>query len=92
METPFFDTIVTIANERPVMAADFAQFVGRENWLSFERAEPLGADCESFCSGIVYKFTLIDANTVENMCGVKIEDVGVMWMDADELAIRIEES
>ena len=94
-EIPFFDTIVTIANERVVTADDFKPFVGRSNWLSFDRSEPLGADCEPFCAGIVYGFRLLgtlahmNIVTIDIDCGDRIRR---MQMTPDELAIRMEDS
>ena len=100
-EIPFFDTIVEIANERVVTAADFVPFVGRENWLTIDN-EYVPAEARDphekllamsgILVGYVYGFTLIDANTTENMCGINIDGLGVVWMDADELAIRMEDS
>jgi hypothetical protein len=94
---PFFERIVTIANMGVVTAADFVPFLGRDNWLSFNRAEDLGADCESFCSGIVYGFKLVECNVRDNTVTIALE-MGegeprrLLSMTADELAIRMEDS
>lgn len=117
MQADFFTTIVELAHERPLTAADFVQFIGRENWLSFEKAEPLG-NCDAYpdaamLSGVVYKFRLLGAYPVPckvpygyKTYGLKPGMVMValtmpnddpdnetyMAMDADELAIRMDES
>src|SRR4051812_46184483 len=52
----FWATMAVLVHCGPVSGADFAPFVGQSNWLVFERGEALGAECEEWCSGIVYGF------------------------------------
>src|SRR4051812_29596699 len=52
----FWATMAVLVHCGPVSGADFAPFVGERNWLVFDRAEALGAECEEWCSGIVYGF------------------------------------
>lgn len=99
--TSFFETIITIANERPLKADDFEPFTGQCNWLSFERSEEHG-DVSSypdapFLSGVVYRFRLEGVAAFgDNMVAITLfhedGDEERMTMDADELAIRMDES
>lgn len=93
----FFTTIVELAHERPITAADFTPFIGCDNWLSFDRSEPLGkCDDEPWVTGVIYKFRLIEALKLSNKVHIKVQHADDMWesmtMDADELAIRMDES
>lgn len=93
----FFTTIVDIAHERVVTAADFEPFIGQENWLAFSRGEERGSDCDEFCSGVVWNFRLDGiAAFGDNKVVITLlhpdEDIEVLVMDADELAIRIDAS
>lgn len=68
--TGFFTTIVELAHERPITAADFTPFIGHSNVIAFDKGEPLG-NCDTYpdakwLSGVVYPFRLIGTyKTVE---------------------------
>ena len=94
----FFTTIVDAAHEGVVTTDDFEPFVGRENWLSFDRAEYRGeSDCEPWVTGVIWKFRLdgiaaFADNTLVLTLFHSDNDEEVILMDADELAIRMDES
>lgn len=92
----FIGTIVHIANERVVTAEDFEPFVGRHNWLTIDADDmPVKWDLPG---DRVCKFTLRrifpEKNAVEIL--VNLDDLvpggTAMYLDADELAIRMEDS
>lgn len=96
-----FNEIVALMNERVITAADWRSFIGQTNWLTFERAEPLGASVlvgePSYVTGAVYEFKLTriftDTNKVRINVALSGDDHFIsMLIDADELAIRMEDS
>jgi hypothetical protein len=93
----FFTTIVDAAHKGVVTGDMFAPFIGRENWLAFTRGEgELGDPGDDVCSGVVYKFTLhaVHGNTVDALVEIDslVKGGTLMRFDADELAIRMDES
>jgi hypothetical protein len=93
----FFTTIVDAAHEGVVTGDMFTPFIGCENWLAFTRGEgELGDPGDPVCSGVVYKFTLraVHGNTVETLVEIDplVEGGTLMRFDADELALRMDES
>jgi hypothetical protein len=103
MKMNFFNTIVATAMDRPVTAADFAPFVGAKNWLTVDsdnmplsfwaRNMDVGIRCDAVCE-FTLRRVFTDNNGVEIL--VKIDDLvpdgTLMHLDADELAIRMEDS
>lgn len=89
--TGFFTTIVELSHERVITSDDFKPFIGESNWLAFGKGEELGKDCDDFCSGVVWEFRLV-AVTPDDKLIVALTDGPHMVMDADELAIRMDES
>jgi hypothetical protein len=75
-----YEGITALANERPIVASDFA--TGDEQWalLEFADGEAVG------------KFEVVAVFTQNNKVTIRASDGTVFTMDADELAIRIEES
>lgn len=94
--TAFFDTIVTIAHDRPVTADDFQPFVGRQNWLLMDGDDfPLDSPFRN--GGAVCEFTLRDVffpNVVAILVKIDplVPDGTLYHIPADELAIRMDAS
>src|SRR5580765_7686185 len=102
----FFDRIVTVANMGVVTAADFQPFIGRENWLTMDLEdmpnayrERLAIECPNFTpSGVVCPFRVVGISSRQNIVriAVHIDELvkggTYMDLDADELAIRMEDS
>lgn len=89
----FFEHIVNLANKRVVMASDFHPFIGAENWLLMDACDLPDDDEDMICA---FKIRAADSRQNAVAILVKIHDTvpdgTLMWLDADELAIRMEAS
>lgn len=101
-----YEHITAIANERVVTGDDFRPLIGQSNWLTMDADDiPANQRCDrenllamsGIDVGYVCSFT-VKAVTPDDsvLIAVNIDDLvpgGThMWMDADELAIRIEDA
>jgi hypothetical protein len=95
MDTPtrFFEHIVKLANKGVVSALDFTIFIGCENWLLMDAEDIKDCVDDAICA---FKVRAVDTRWNMVAIIVKIDDLvpdgNLMWMNADELAIRMEAS
>ena len=94
----FYDRIIEVANMGVVTAADFAPFIGRENWLVIDAEDlpgytkgDLTAELDAVCAFKVHKVDF-SGNHVAILAKIHdlVPDGTLMWFSADELAIRME--
>lgn len=99
----FYNRIITVANMGVVTAADFVPFIGQTEFLTLERSDMSvhwqRTNPDKFnCGGVVTKFTVrrvfADSNVVEIMAdiGEPFHAGTLMHLNADELAIRMEDA